>query len=256
MRLALFGYGRMGRAVEAVALERGHEVALRLDGAANPDGAGVTPDALRDVDVAVDFSVGDAVARNVEGAAAQGVDVVVGTTGWEGERERVFRAVEDAGVGLLHAPNFSTGVHLFLRLAALAGDLAGAAEGYDVHAIDAHHRHKRDHPSGTARRLAELLVERVPGKERWSADLPADGPIPPDLLHVAVSRLGEEAGSHAVILDGPDDRIEVRHTARGRTGFARGAVVAAEWIRGRRGIHTMDDLLRDRLGEGGSDDHR
>lgn len=245
----------MGRAVEAVALERGHRVALRLDGSSNAAGSALTAGALEGVDVAVDFSVGEAVATNVERAAAAGVDMVVGTTGWEADRDRVFRAVQDAGTGLVHAPNFSVGVHVFLRLAALAGRLAGAVDGYDVHVTEAHHRHKRDHPSGTARRLAEILLEHLSGKERWTAELPADGPVAPEALQVAVSRVGEEPGTHAVGLDGPDDRIEVRHSARSRGGFARGAVMAAEWLRGRRGIHDMDDILRDRLGEGSDDEH-
>lgn len=240
----------MGRAVEAAAQERGHRVSARLDGSANRGGSGITAEALAGVDVAVDFSVGEAVAPNVEGAAALGVDVVVGTTGWERDRERVFRAVEAAGTGLIHAPNFSTGVHLFLRLAALAGDLAAAVDGYDVHVSEIHHRHKRDHPSGTARRLADLLLERLPMKDRWSAQLPTDEPVDPRALQVAVARVGEEPGTHSVALDGPVDRIQVRHEARGRGGFARGAVLAAEWVRGRAGIHTMDDLLADRLEKG------
>lgn len=247
MNIALLGTGRMGRAVEEAALARGHHITLRVDGSASRSGGGVARDALEAVDVAIDFSVGGAVARHVEACAAAGVDVVVGTTGWEPDRERVERAVLEAGIGLVHAPNFSIGVHVFARIVAEAArtlDGLEGAGGHDVALHETHHRHKRDHPSGTARRLADLLVEALRAKTAWSAALPPSGaPAEPDLLQVSVSRVGETPGTHAVVIDGPDDRIELVHEARGRGGFARGAVTAAEWIRGRPGVFTMDDVL-------------
>jgi 4-hydroxy-tetrahydrodipicolinate reductase len=254
MKLALFGTGRMGRETEAVALERGHEVTARLDRASNEGGRGITPDALRGARVAVDFTTAASVLPNVRAAAAAGVAVVVGTTGWEAERAEVERAVGEAGTGLLHAPNFSLGMLLFLRVVEEAARLADGVEDYDVHLWEAHHRHKTDHPGGTARRLAETLVRRLSGKRRWETDLPPGRAMDPETLQVAVLRAGEIPGTHGVALEGPDDRIELRHEARSRRGFARGAVLAAEWLEGRSGIFTLDHLLADRLGEGTSDE--
>ena len=248
MNVALVGYGRMGRAVEAVCGEEGHEVVLRLTSETNPDGEGLTAEALAPADVAIDFSHPDAVVENVRRAVAHGVDLVVGTTGWLERLDEVRRAVDDAGAALLHAPNFSLGVQLFFRLVREAGRLAEGLETYDLHVSETHHRHKVDHPSGTARHLAALLLEEVSRKERWEERLPAEGPVDPAVLQVSAVRAGENPGTHAVGLEGPEDRIELRHEARGRGSFARGAVAAAEWSRGRRGIFTLDDMLAERLG--------
>ncbi len=134
------------------------------------------------------------------------------------------------------------GVNLFLRLARMAARMADALSEYDVHIREAHHRHKVDHPSGTAITLADILIEELARKETWAATLP-DGAPHPQVLYVASERVGESAGSHVVGLEGPDDRIELRHEARTRVGFAKGAVAAAEWIRGRSGVFTLDDML-------------
>ncbi|MFW6200781.1 MAG: 4-hydroxy-tetrahydrodipicolinate reductase [Gemmatimonadota bacterium] len=248
MKIALLGYGRMGREVESVALQGGHEIVLRVDpdaeDASHLDGDDVDARLSR-ADAAIDFSVASAVAEHVARAVRAGTNVVVGTTGWEDDMERVRRMVEGSGIGLLYGPNFSLGAHLFFRLAELAGELAGRLGQHDVHLVETHHRHKRDHPSGTAKHVADLLVRVVDGKERWER-----GPVPPDsseVLQVTSIRAGEVAGIHVVGLDGADDRIEVRHEARGRTGFARGAIEAAEWLAGRKGYHTIDDLLDERF---------
>lgn len=157
----------------------------------------------------------------------------------------VRERVEGSQIGLLYGPNFSLGAHLFFRLAELAGELAGRLGQHDVHLVETHHRHKRDHPSGTAKHVADLLVRAVESKQRWEPG-PAD-PDSPEVLQVTSIRAGEVAGVHVVGLDGPDDRIEVKHEARGRRGFARGAVEAAEWLSGRKGYYTIDDLLDDRF---------
>lgn len=248
MNLALLGYGRMGRAVEAAARERGHSVVLILDADENPEGRGITPEAMDGVDVAVDFSVPGAAVDNIRRTAEAGVDLVVGTTGWEERRSEVEEAVRAAGVGLLHAPNFSIGVNLFFRVVEEAARLLAPFDAYDAHLVEAHHRHKVDHPSGTARKLTDILLERLPGKKEWSKDLPDEGALDPSVLQVSVIRAGEVAGMHAVGFDGAHDRIEVRHEARGREGFAGGAVLGAEWIRGKAGVFSMEDFLADRTG--------
>jgi 4-hydroxy-tetrahydrodipicolinate reductase len=173
--------------------------------------------------------------------------MVVGTTGWEERGKEVEAAVQKAGSGLLVAPNFSIGMLLFSRLVEVAGHIANGLDDYDVHLREAHHRHKTDHPSGTARRLADLLLRVVERKERWETSLPAGQAVDPAVLQVAVTRAGEILGVHEVALEGPDDRILLRHEALSRQGFARGAVLAAEWMEGRTGIFTLADFMDDLL---------
>ncbi|MEX1257001.1 MAG: 4-hydroxy-tetrahydrodipicolinate reductase [Gemmatimonadota bacterium] len=247
MKLALFGYGRMGRAVEEVAKERGHQITAALDVDSNAGGRGITAKSLGGARVAVDFSRADAVLDNVRKAAALGVGVVVGTTGWEGQAKEVEAAVQKAGTGLLVAPNFSIGMLLFSRVVEVAAHIANGLDDYDVHLREAHHRHKTDHPSGTARRLAEILVRVLDRKEGWETILPDGEAVDPRVLQVAVTRSGEILGLHEIVLEGPDDRILLRHEALSRKGLARGAVLAAEWLEGRAGIHTLADLMDDLL---------
>ncbi len=254
LSLALLGGGRMGREVAGAARSRGHSIVLVVGG----DGVGPdTPAPIPRLDspeplvrsgarVAIDVSVAGAVEGHVRHCAAAGVDLVVGTTGWEPRREAVIRSVEESGIGLLEAPNFSLGVNLFFRIVAEAARLIegpGREGEYDAVLHEAHHRHKVDHPGGTARRLAEIVVERLSTKERWSHELPSTGAVDPATLQVGVTRAGEIPGMHTLSFEGPDDRIELRHEARGRGGFARGAVMGAEWIRGRPGVFSMEDLL-------------
>lgn len=241
MKLALLGYGRMGRAVEAAAEEMDEEVVARIDAAGE-----LNEDALAGAEVAVDFTVPDAVVDNVRAVSGLGLDLVVGTTGWHDRMDEVRKAVEAAGTGLIWAPNFSLGVQLFFRLARRLGELADALEEYDVHVEEAHHRHKLDHPSGTARTLAGILVETLERKKRWAPGPPEGAPDPSTLLVTSV-RAGEVPGTHRVGVEGPEDRMELSHEARGRGGFARGAVRAARWIRGRSGVHTLDDMLDERF---------
>lgn len=241
MKIALVGHGRMGRAAEAVALEMGHTIVARLG-----RGTAITPASLGGAEGAIEFSVPDAAPDNLIALARAGVDVACGTTGWEGEGERVRAVVEAEGTGLLVAPNFSTGVALFTRLVRRAAELAAGVPDYDLHLYEAHHRHKVDHPSGTARALAETIVAALGRKHRWAEGPPA-GPPDPSTLYLSVSRAGEIAGTHVVMLEGPHDRIELRHEARDRGGFARGAVEGLLWIHGRSGAYTLDDWMNDRF---------
>lgn len=251
MRIALIGYGRMGQAVERVAAGAGHEVVCRLGAADNPEGRGIVPETVGHAEVAIEFTRPEAVTVNVERAATLGLDLVVGTTGWYAQLDRVRAIVESAGTGLIYAPNFSLGTQLFFRLVRRAARYVEALGGYDVYVLEAHHRYKRDHPSGTARRLAEILLDELSEKTRWQEAPGGDGPIEAGSLQVGALRAGENPGLHLVGLDGPDDEIVLRHQARSRTGFARGAVAAAEWIRGRPGVHGIDDMLAEKLGTPG-----
>ena len=225
-RLALLGQGRMGKLVEQLAPDHGFEVALRLDGAANRDGAGITPESFRGIDVAIDFSTAAAVPANAERTAALGVPLVVGTTGWASELPRVREAVERHGAGLLYGANFSIGVQVFYRLAAAAAGLLSGQTDYDAWAYEIHHSKKKDAPSGTL-----LQIKRV--MEKAGYDRPID---------VASNRAGSIPGAHQVGFDSEADTITLEHRARSRAGFAHGALRAARWMIGRQGIYEFSQV--------------
>lgn len=256
MKLALFGFGRMGRAVREIAEARGHDITATLDDVSNVDASGITEAGLKGARMAIDFSVPAAVEPNVRRAAALGVNVVVGTTGWESSRSEVEAIVSRAGTGLLWAPNFSIGMLLFRRIVRAAARMVDRLDDYDVHLWEAHHRHKADHPGGTARALADDLVSALHRKTGWSTELTEGWSVDPSTLQVSVARVGEVPGVHGIGIDGPDDRIELEHRARSRSGFARGAVLAAEWLESRTGLYTMDDLMDEILGAGPSEGER
>lgn len=245
LRLGLCGMGRLGKLVDGIATERGHVVALKLGSASNAGGAGLSPEALAGLDVLVDVSRADSVETNVARAAAAGVNIVVGTTGWnrdEGAAARVEGIAREAGIGLLVAPNFALGARLFARIVEAAARICSSQEELDLWIEEAHHRGKADHPSGTALALARSVLSEVPWKRTIATELP-DGPLAPDSLLVASSRGGYEPGLHRLIVDLPEESIEIRHVARSRRAFALGAVRAAEWLAGRRGVFTMDHVI-------------
>lgn len=241
MKIAIVGPGRMGREVEALAQERGHQVVARL-GRGEP----ITLESLWGADVAVEFTTPDAAPEVLAQLAKLGVPAVSGTTGWYHRLPEVRAAVAASGSALVYAPNFSVGVAVFLRwVREMARDLDGIPD-YDVSLHETHHAAKKDHPSGTARLLADAIVAETSRKQGW-APAPPDGAADAQTLWVSSARVGNVPGTHEVVVDGPDDQIVLRHEARSRRGFARGALLAAEWIQGRTGIFTLDDLLDDRL---------
>jgi 4-hydroxy-tetrahydrodipicolinate reductase len=225
-RLALLGYGKMGRLVEQLAPEHGFEVALRLDGAANTGGSGITAEAFRGIGVAVDFSVPGAVVDNVEKLAPLGVAMVVGTTGWGDQLDRVREAVERHGAGLVHGANLSVGVQVFYRLAEAAARLLANETAYDAWLYEIHHRMKKDAPSGTLREIRKVMEAAGYGRP----------------IDVASNRAGAIPGTHQIGFDSEADTITLEHRARGRAGFAHGALRAARWIVGRQGFHEFSQV--------------
>jgi 4-hydroxy-tetrahydrodipicolinate reductase len=225
-QLAIVGYGRMGRLVEQLAAEHGFTVALRLDVAENPGGAGITAESFRGIDVAIDFSIAAAVPDNAERIGALGVPLVVGATGWGSELPRVRDAVERQGAGLLYGANFSVGVQIFYRLAAAAARLLAAEAAYDAWAYEIHHRMKKDAPSGTLLELTRVMA--AAGYER-----PIDA---------ASNRAGAIPGTHQIGFDSEADTITLEHRARNRSGFAHGALRAARWMIGRRGLYEFSQV--------------
>ena len=227
MRILLLGHGRMGTLVEALAPEYGCEVAGVLDEFSNENAAGLTKGRWAGVEVAIDFSAGAAVEANVRALAALGMNAVIGTTGWDTAKARVREIVEAAEIGIVAAPNFSTGAILFGEIAKTAARLLARHAEYGAYLHELHHSAKRDAPSGTA-----LLVKAAMTAAGY--DRPID---------VAATRAGSIPGTHTVGFDGPSETITLTHAVRDRGTFARGALVAAQWIRGRRGWYTMHDVL-------------
>jgi len=234
MRIALFGYGKMGHEIESVAREQGETIAQVFD-----EFRLVQADALGDVDVCVDFSTPDAVAGNIRAAIQARKDIVVGTTGWNQHLPEFRDTVKD--MGLLYSSNFSLGMNYFFRMVKRAAELMNHAENYDPSIHEIHHRQKMDSPSGTALTLARILIDGIDRKTEILTALPA-GAIKPGMLHVSSTRVGTVAGTHTVSFDSSEDLIELTHVAKTRRGFAMGALAAARWLHGRKGIYTMDDV--------------
>jgi 4-hydroxy-tetrahydrodipicolinate reductase len=220
--------GKMGRELDALAAERGIEVVARLDVAEAADRPGAIA-ALGRAEVALDFTTPDAAAGNVELCLEAGVPVVVGTTGWYGRLDEVRARVLARGGALLYAPNFSVGVAVLRALAARAGELLAGLEGFDMHIVDTHHAAKKDAPSGTALLLQGALRGGMGAQGRD--------------VSITSIRVGHVPGRHEVCIDGAYEQLRLVHEARSRRVFADGALRAALWLRGRRGVFTMDDVL-------------
>jgi 4-hydroxy-tetrahydrodipicolinate reductase len=234
MRIALIGYGKMGREVEAAAKAQGETIACIFD-SKNP----VNPAALAEVDVCIEFSRPGAALANILTAVEAKKDIVVGTTGWQEALPQIQEKLTDSA--LLHSANFSLGMNIFQRIVARAAELMQNAPDYDPFIHEAHHRQKPDSPSGTAVTLANIVLERI-GRKNHSLTETAHDRIDPAALHITSTRAGHITGTHTVAFDSEADMIELRHVAKNRRGFALGALVAARWLRGRKGIYTMDDV--------------
>ncbi len=230
LRLAIIGDGKMGRLVAALAAEEGVEVRAML-GKEIVTALGITAEVLNGASVAIEFTEPAAAAANVRACLKAGCPVVCGTTGWDAERATVEAEVRARGGALLWAPNFSLGVHLFMRLVAEAARLARSAGGFDAHLVETHHAGKRDAPSGTARLLAD------------AAEAASGSPVP-----ITSVRFGSVPGTHELFLDGAFEQLRLVHEARDRRVFALGAITAARWIAGRRGVFTLDDMLASERG--------
>lgn len=227
MRIVLVGHGKMGRMIEALAPEYGCDVAGVIDPLSPRHGGGPDADAWRGVDVAIDFTTPDSVMQNAPVLARRGISLVIGTTGWSAHETELRTVVADAGVGIVVAPNFSTGVVLFEAAVAHAAKLFAPHQEFGAFLHEAHHSAKKDAPSGTALALQRAMEH-------------AGFPRPID---VSSTRAGSIPGTHTIGFDGPAETITLTHAARDRTAFARGALTAAQWIRGKRGWYSMKDVL-------------
>lgn len=245
LRITLVGYGQMGKAIEAVAQQRGHRIAHRIGSKNAAEVARVTP---ATTDVAIEFSIPATALSNYQTLIKNGVPVVTGTTAW-GEPEALKDLLAKHKGAFLHAPNFSVGVNLLFRLNALLAQWMNIHPQYDVFLEERHHRRKKDSPGGTARRLAEDAIAHLDRKTAWVLnDALRDRAPKPEELTVGVVRAGEIPGTHRMVYTSGVDELEIKHQAFGRQGFALGAVLAAEWLaaaakRGETGIFSFDTVL-------------
>ena len=243
MKIGLIGYGNMGKEVARVAMERGHEIAAIIDPMAKEATAkAVSADALKNVEVCIDFSAPASVLENVEKVAALKKNLVLGTTGWYEKTPQVKASVQKHGTGFVYASNFSVGVNAFYRIVANAAEIMDKLRDYDVFGYELHHNRKADSPSGTARSLAQVVLDHFKRKKKAVYDK-LDRRIAAEELHFASVRGGNIPGTHVIGFDSMADTIELKHEARSRAGFALGAVLAAEWLRGKKGFYGVEDFM-------------
>ena len=230
MKIALLGYGKMGKAIEQIAVERGHEVVLKID----KDPA---PYNINEADVAIEFSTPATAFANITNCITHQVPVVAGTTGWLADYDKAVELCQQHHSALLYASNFSVGVNVFFALNKMLAKLMAPLKDYDVAIEEIHHTQKLDAPSGTAITLAEGIIAHS-DKVGWKL-----GNAPKDEIPIEAKRIGDVAGIHSITYRSEVDTIEIKHSANSRKGFAIGAVMAAEWIAGKKGIFTMNDVL-------------
>lgn len=236
MKLALIGYGKMGRAIETIALERGHEIVLKISSDNRKE---LTPDDLRSADAAIEFTHPESAVENILLCLQARTPVVCGSTGWLQHWNSVQSAVQAEDGALLYASNFSVGVNIFFEINKKLAALMNNRPDYEVSLKEIHHTAKKDAPSGTAITLAEQVMAAIPRKTQWTSQ-PSAGK---NTLAIESIRQDPAPGTHSVLYHSAIDDIEIIHTAHNRQGFAMGAVLAAEFLSGKKGIFTMQDVL-------------
>ena len=241
VNVGLFGYGKMGKEVEAVAKQRSHFVTAIADIDTNTNDV---KGQFAECDALIDFSVAAAVPDHVRFAGGIGKPIIIGTTGWQNKLDDVRRTVEESGIAAVAASNFSLGVNLFISTVERAAKLFGQFDSFDCAVLEQHHNQKADAPSGTALTIGDAILANFPRKKRIRTGVP-DGKIGKDELQVNSVRVGSEFGTHSVYFDSENDRVELTHVSRGRRGFALGAVIAAEWAVGKKGFFQFRDILSD-----------
>jgi 4-hydroxy-tetrahydrodipicolinate reductase len=235
MKIALIGYGKMGKEIEAIAVKRGHTIVLTID----KDNADLMSLAdLKKADVAIEFSTPDTVLDNIYKCINAKVPVVIGTTGWYEKFDEVLEKCENSKGAIFHATNFSVGVNLFFKVNSYLAEIMNKYEEYEVSMEEIHHIHKLDKPSGTAITLANQVLAKIDRKNKWSISEKGK-----DVMFIEDKRQGEVPGTHIIKYKSAIDDIEIMHKAHNRKGFALGAVIAAEFLKGRVGVYSMNDIV-------------
>jgi 4-hydroxy-tetrahydrodipicolinate reductase len=245
MKIALLGYGKMGKAIEKIALAKGHEIVYKVT---MENAFDFMPISLQNVDVAIDFSMPSAAVENIQKCFEAKVPIIVGTTGWYDQFDMIKNRCLNEGQSMVYSTNFSIGVNIFYKLNKILAKMMANHDDYDVMIEEIHHTEKKDHPSGTALSLVSHILAENKIKTEWKArllyneNMPSQSVRPNELL-IESKRVGDVTGDHTVTYESVIDEIEISHRAKSRYGFAKGAVLAAEWIQGKKGLFTMDDIL-------------
>ncbi len=230
MKIALLGYGKMGKVIEKIAIERGHEIVLRK-------GSNDSFDGLEKADIAIDFSVPTSAVINISTCFEKGIPVISGTTGWLEEYDKMVALCEIKNGSFIYGSNFSLGVNIFFELNDYLAKIMNQLKEYKVSMEEIHHTQKLDAPSGTAISLANGIIKNT-DYTNWTLENPKNTEI-----HIEAKRIENVPGTHSIFYDSDIDQIEIKHTAHSREGFALGSVVAAEWLIGKKGVFTMKDVL-------------
>lgn len=234
MKLLLIGYGKMGKTIEKIALDRGHTIVGKIDAGDDLRSFNQT------VDAAIEFTQPEAAVQNLKTCFAKGIPVACGTTGWAEHHEEVEAACREKNGTLLYSSNYSLGVNLFFKLNEYLAKIMDRYPQYEISLDETHHTQKKDAPSGTAITLAEGVLKNVSRKKEWTKNATDKG----DSLVINSFRVDPAPGTHVVKYQSAIDDIEITHTAHSREGFALGAVLVAEWLAGKKGVFTMDDFLK------------
>ncbi len=238
MNIAIIGYGKMGKEIERIALERGHKISVIVDNDKDIDRIN-----SKNTDIAIEFSVPQTVIKNIKILSKKKVNIIVGTTGWYGKLSQVKKIVKDNKIGFLWSSNFSIGVNLFFRITEQVAKLINQSEEYDIWAQEIHHNNKIDSPSGTAKTLENILIENIDRKTKIVEEK-LDRKIKSNEIHFSSTRGGLVNFGHTIGFDSEADCIKIEHHARNRNGYALGAVKAAEWLGNKKGYFEMKDFLK------------
>lgn len=244
MNIAIIGYGKMGHEIERVAKEEELNVVSTID----PNNSEakfnqINMESLKNADVCIDFSAPYAVVDNIKAASKLGVNIVVGTTGWYDNLDKVKQIVDDTSIGFIYSPNFSIGVNIFFKIVEEAVGIINNVEDYDIFGYELHHMRKIDSPSGTARAIGDIILKNLDRKFRVIYDK-LNRQLKPNELHIASIRGGNTPGTHIVGFDSEADTIELKHTARSRRGFVLGAILAAKWLKNKKGFFEIGDFMK------------
>lgn len=248
LNIALLGYGKMGRQIHALATLQGLPSPIIIHTSRQTDHHTLV-ETLSHVDVCIDFSVGEALLKNIAVAIDAKKPLVIGTTGWQDQLGQLKEILKDAPIGVIYGANFALGTQLFFQMVRYASKLMRAFPLYDVSGMEWHHAAKLDSPSGTARKLTEIVLEETPHKTQPYFDR-VEGALPEETLPFVSLRSGFCPGMHSIFFDGPHETIELRHTSRSRDALAQGALTAAEWIVSRKGLYTVEEMIEEMIEKG------